>query len=141
MGRLMPAYTPFDKELAELQPQDLSALKSALEGWYIEYKREVPGASAMAKSISSFANTYGGWLFYGVVEESKENPVAGTFPGIARDKVDPALQAMRQAVAGQLSGTPYFETRVLWGPCDSIGLASEYAVIWDESTLGRSFVA
>lgn len=125
----MSEYSPFQKQLIDLEPEDLCALKDATEGWYIEYKREAPNSSAIAKSLSAFANTYGGWLFYGVQEKSKEEAVAGSFPGIARAEIDAVLQRMRQAAAGQVNPAPHFDTKVLWGPCESIGLADDRAVI------------
>jgi len=42
----------------------LEILKEKYEGWYVEYKRQLPKNSAIAKSVTSFSNTYGGWLFY-----------------------------------------------------------------------------
>jgi hypothetical protein len=125
----MLAYTPFDKQLQALVVDDLAALKQVSEGWYIEYKREVPSATAIAKSLSAFANTYGGWLFLGVQEESKAHPVAGAFPGIARSDVDATLQRMRSAVAEHTNPMPHFETKLLWGPCDAIGLTIDRAVV------------
>jgi predicted HTH transcriptional regulator len=95
----MRGYSPFDKPFTDISAEDLVALTEATEGWYIEYKREVPKADAIAKSIAAFANTYGGWLFYGVEEKSKAEPVAGSFPGIDRADVDPSMQRMRQAIA------------------------------------------
>ena len=59
-------YTPFEKELSQIDASDVAALMAVSEGWYIEYKREVSNAAAMAKSVAAFANTYGGWVFYGV---------------------------------------------------------------------------
>ena len=61
-------YNPFSKHLDDLEPSDLSILRDVAEGWYVEYKIAVPSPNSIAKSISSFANTYGGWLFYGVAE-------------------------------------------------------------------------
>ena len=128
----MSRYSPFDKQLNDLEASDLQALTMATEGWYIEYKREVPNASSIAKSISAFANTYGGWLFYGVVEKSKENSVAGAFPGISRSEIDSALQCIRQATSSHVNPTPHYETKVFWGPCEAIGLTSNQAVICAE---------
>lgn len=125
----MAPYSPFDKHIREIQTNDLKELKQAAEGWYIEYKRETPNAGALAKSISAFANTYGGWLFIGVEEESKERPVAGAYPGLQRDDVDPTLQRLRKSVADHLNPTPHFETKVLWGPDSEVGLADDCAVI------------
>jgi len=56
----MVEYTPFTKILRDVEAIDLVALRQAVEGWYVEYKREVPNATSIAKSLSSFANTYGG---------------------------------------------------------------------------------
>jgi hypothetical protein len=126
----MAAYSPFGRELKDLEAGDLAALRDAAEGWYIEYKREMPTAAAsIAKSISAFANTYGGWLFYGIAEKSKEDAVAGSFPGIPRDGVDAALQRMRQAAAGLVNPSPHFDSKVVWGPNELIGLAEDRAII------------
>lgn len=125
----MKAYSPFNKAIRDTEIGDLSALKQAAEGWYIEYKREVPNASSIAKSLSAFANTYGGWLFIGVEEESKENPVAGAFPGISRAEVDAALQRMRKSAADLINPTPYFETKVMWGPAQELRLLEDRCII------------
>ena len=117
----MNQYTPFEKGFQELEAEDLEKLKEVNEGWYIEYKQSVPKSPAIAKSISAFANTYGGWIFYGIKEDSKENSVAGEFLGIDDSDLDPSLQRIRQAVAN-MSPACHFETKVLRGPCERIGL-------------------
>ncbi len=125
----MIGYSPFEKPLKQLETANLVMLTQAAEGWYIEYKRDIPNASSIAKSVSAFANTYGGWLFYGVQEKSKEEPVAGAFPGIASTEVEPSIQRMRQAIAAHLAPAPHFETNVFRGPCDLIGLPDGRAII------------
>jgi len=125
----MPHYSPFTKELPDIVADDLEALQSTAEGWYVEYKRETPNASSMAKSATAFANTYGGWLFYGIAESSKDGAVAGSFPGIPRADVDPALQRFRQAIANHANPSPHFETHVVWGPSAKIDLPADHAII------------
>lgn len=125
----MQSYSPFDKQIRDVLTADLKSLRQASEGWYIEYKQETPNASDLAKAISAFANTYGGWLFLGVSEDSKENPVAGTFPGIPKEEVDSSLQRMRKSATDLVNPTPHFETVVLWGPDSDLGLAEDRAVI------------
>jgi Putative DNA-binding domain len=125
----MSAYSPFDKELKDLEPADLAVLREVVEGWYIEYKADVPNASSVAKSLSAFANTHGGWLFYGIQEKSKEDLVAGCFPGIARCDVDASLQRVRQAATTQLNPSPHFDIKVIRGPCETIGLLEDRAVV------------
>jgi predicted HTH transcriptional regulator len=118
-------YSPFQKPISDLEAADLDVLKDVNEGWYVEYKREVSKAPDIAKSISAFANTYGGWLFYGIEEKSKSEPVAGSFPGVARAELDSALQRVRQAVATHVNPSPHFDTKLVWGPHDPIGLPAD----------------
>lgn len=122
-------YNPFDKSFEEITACDFEVLTSVAEGWYVEYKQEVPSASSVAKSITAFANTYGGWLFYGISEKSKDDAVAGTFPGIACEDADGVLQRIRQAVANHAQPSPYFRVRALNGPVEAIGLPEGRCVI------------
>ena len=125
----MQRYSPFAKAIHDLQPPDLTILKKVHEGWYVEYKRQMIKARALAKSLSAFANTYGGWLFIGVQEQSGDNAVADEFPGIPEEDVDGALQSLRHSAADHLNPTPFFETTVLRGPCAENGLAEGRAII------------
>ena len=125
----MMSYSPFDTSIGDLDPTDFAVLESVSEGWYVEYKGELVGSRALAKAISAFANTYGGWLFLGIREKSKDNPVAGLFPGIPNEEVDVALQRLRQCVAEYLNPSPYFRTQAVRGPCDEIGLARDTSII------------
>lgn len=74
------AYTPFNKEIEELTEKDLLILADSeiSEGWYIEYKRDIPKTSSghldgikISKSVSAFANTKGGWIFWGIDCDNK----------------------------------------------------------------------
>jgi hypothetical protein len=126
---IMPRYSPFEVAFDELETADLGVLHNVAEGWYVEYKQDASKADAMAKSVSAFANTYGGWIFYGVEEKSKDDAVAGSFPGIARADVDAVLQRLRQAVAVSISPSPHFDARALWGPAPEINLLADHAII------------
>lgn len=125
----MQSFTPFSVELSELKAIDLKALEQTPEGWYIEYKSEISKSSSIAKTVSAFANTYGGWVFYGVEEKSKEESVAGSFPGIARSESEAALQRIRQACGSAINPTPHFEVKILWGPEPEIGLGPDRCII------------
>ncbi len=125
----MTVYNPFDNNLTSLQTSDLSVLRQVTEGWYIEYKRELPNASSVAKSISAFSNTHGGWLFYGIAEKSKEDAVAGVFSGIDCTQIDNSLQKIRQAVAAHINPPPHFNVKTLLGPCEDLGLGNDKAII------------
>lgn len=125
----MAGYSPFNVDLRQLKTGDLAVLRTVSEGWYVEYKSKVSSASAVAKSVSAFSNTYGGWLFYGVNEKSRAEPVAGTFPGIARADIDACRQCIQQAVATHVTPSPHFEMHLLWEPCEEIELPKDRAVI------------
>lgn len=125
----MSGYSPFQSILSDITAKDLAVLHEVTEGWYVEYKREVPNSNSIAKSISAFSNTYGGWLFYGIAERSKENPVAGNFPGIVNSELDGSIQRIRQAAAQFVNPAPHFDLTVLRGPCTAIGLSAECAII------------
>ena len=74
-------YRPFAERLDDVSPEELIRLKGVHEGWYVEYKENQISNRDLAKSLSSFANQYGGWLFLGVSEDAQENVAAG-FPEI-----------------------------------------------------------
>ena len=125
----MHGYSPFDKAINDLQPTDLAILKNVSEGWYVEYKSALISAHSLAKALSSFANTYGGWLFLGVKERGKDDSIAGDFPGIPDKEVDVGLQRLRHSASEHLNPTPFFVTKVLRGPCVEIGLPEGASVI------------
>jgi hypothetical protein len=104
-------------------------LKATAEGWYAEYKQSQAGTPTIAKSISAFANTYGGWLFYGIAEDKKGQRTAGAFPGLPISEVPQYEEWMTQAVAIHISPPAFFEHRVLYGPEPAIGLPEDRAVI------------
>ncbi|HSO41621.1 MAG TPA: ATP-binding protein [Rhodospirillales bacterium] len=94
----MTEYNPFRAAFNDLECKDLVALRDATEGWYVEYKEELPIAKKIAKSISSFANSYGGWLFYGI-EENRQLFTAGEFIGLSTATLDESLRRVRSAIA------------------------------------------
>lgn len=122
-------YSPFKNELNQLSAKDLSVLRTVPEGWYIEYKQEIPSTKSIAKSISALANTYGGWLFYGIKEAESGDRTAEEFIGIPVSKVSEAEMLIRQAASSLISPSPYFETCVLYGRCDELGMAEDMAII------------
>ncbi|WP_294623735.1 helix-turn-helix domain-containing protein [uncultured Roseovarius sp.] len=126
----MEEYTPFlQKQFPELCTRDLENLRTVNEGWYVEYKSEVSNPKTIAKSVSSFANTYGGWVFYGVHEKGNGDNSAGQFVGIPKSEMDAALQKIRQSVASNLNPIPHFETKVFSGPAEGINLPEDRVVI------------
>ncbi|WP_372003871.1 ATP-binding protein [Tistrella mobilis] len=122
-------YKLFSKNFDDIDADDLVILKDINEGWFVEYKEDIPKPDAIAKYMTSFANTYGGWIFFGIAEHSKENPVAGSFPGIKRGDAEKLLQTIRNVAANNCEPVPFFNKKAVWGPCESIGLCKDKCVI------------
>lgn len=115
-------FNPFEKELSALEAEHLLILKNVHEGWHIDYKQDLINVKKQAKALSAFANTYGGWLIFGVEEAGDKEPVAGAFPGIESGQVQTLLEQLRQAADQHLAPSPYFETKVITGPSDALQL-------------------
>lgn len=122
-------FNPFDLDLTEISVSNLETLKSVSEGWYVEYKSQLTSPKNIAKSLAAFANHYGGLLFYGIMESQDGSKFAGSFPGIKKSEVPKSLEDLRNAARNSINPTPYFETRVLEGPCAEIGLSVECSII------------
>lgn len=123
------SFSPFTKNINDLTVDDLTPLRDVSEGWYVEYKRDLPNARSIAKTVSSFANSDGGWIFYGVEELSRAEPTAGQFPGIEMSDRESLVQGVRQAVAAHLSPAPHFDAVVLQGPCEALSLGANRAIL------------
>ena len=115
-------YSPFDRSFKNLTCDDLLHLKQTHEGWYVEYKSEMVSSSAIAKGVSAFANKNGGWLFFGVKEESASNSVAGEFPGLDIVEKDKIRQKIRSSCNAYLEPTPYYDVMFIDGPCKELEL-------------------
>lgn len=125
----MIAFNPFNKNLKDIEQNDLSVLRDVTEGWYVEYKRQLVSVRSIAKSIAAFANHYGGWLFYGIEEASDGSNKAGSFPGLDQNEVTLLIEQIRNAAKDSISPSPYYEYRILTGPCSEIGLADDKSII------------
>ena len=121
-------YTPFDKELNDFLPSELANLRKVAEGWYVEYKSELQNTRVLAKSLSSFANQYGGWLFIGV-EEDPESRTAKSFPGIENRSLSRVQEEIRNAAKDVVRPQVMFEIRIIEGPLEPIGLSSDRSVV------------
>jgi len=68
----------FSKSINDITWDDLNELlkDSVSESIRLEFKREVPKKDELLKKLSSFANTYGGYMIIGAAEDGKGNIVA-----------------------------------------------------------------
>lgn len=124
----MQQFNPFKKSIGEIIAADLKCLREIPEGWYIEYKSNFTSASSAAKSLSAFANSSGGWVFYGVKEDAKTR-MAGEFVGIPMDSIPQIEEWLRQAATDSISPSPYFDHVVIAGPEAELGLSDARAII------------
>ena len=123
-------FTPFDKAHDELSAEDLESLREVrCEGWYVEYKSQLPSTRDLAKSLSSFANQYGGWLFLGV-DETPDSLTAGTFPGIENEKLPKVLESLRNAAKDIVRPHVAYQHRILEGPVETIRLSPIGLSLW-----------
>ena len=132
----MSQFNPFGKPLKNLLAEDLAILRSTSEGWFAEYKSEVPIPSRIARSISSFANQQGGLLFFGVEGDRTGDNFAKSFPGVPVEDW-PALQnRITSSVNAHVTPHPFFEARFIRGPDPSLGLPDDKGIIMIRIPLG-----
>ncbi|WP_170526157.1 AlbA family DNA-binding domain-containing protein [Ruegeria arenilitoris] len=118
---LPETFNPPGKPIDSIDSEDLLGLKDVHEGWYVHYKRSPLNARSTAKAISAMANTYGGWVFIAVEEESKLENVAGSLPDVAPDEADKCVHGLRQSAAEQLNRSPFFLVNAVNAPGCEIG--------------------
>lgn len=123
------SFNPFNKNLEKIVPDDLAVLRNVAEGWYIEYKGQLVSLKSIGKSISAFANHYGGWLFYGIEEANDGSKTAGNFPGLDQSEVASLIEQIRNAVKDVINPSPYYEYKILTGPSTQIGLPDNKSVV------------
>lgn len=100
----------FRREIEEISCDDLDELKLLEEGWFVEFKKHLPESNKIAKSISSFANAYGGLLIIGVEEDSKTRRFLN-YCHLNLVAADEAKTKIRQAVEAHLQPCPIFFTK------------------------------
>lgn len=122
-------YNPFNGPIEKLVASDLAVLREVPEGWHIEYKREAVKAIDFAKAIAAMANTYGGWIFVGVCEKTKEHPTADAFVGIAKSELRSTIEKIRNGVANSVNPAPHYAVKVINGPSDELQLIESNAIL------------
>jgi hypothetical protein len=107
-------FNPFKKSIREpLTPEDLQALiaDSVAEGYFVEYKGTLPASNKIAKSIASFANSYGGWYIVGVTTDGHN--VAQNMPGFSLDDCHDPIASLRDSIRSGIDPVPVFFSQVV----------------------------
>jgi hypothetical protein len=98
----------FEKPIGEkLDINDLQSLidRKVAEGFYVEYKSDFVKSNKIARSIASFANTYGGWYFIGIKEANREN-IAEEICGFDHTKYNDPLAKITDPIRQWVSHMP-----------------------------------
>lgn len=108
------AYNPFDVRIEELMGTDLQALlvNQVAEGYWVEYKSAFQSNSKIAKSISSFANTYGGWYFIGIEADQTQN-IPTKILGFSLDDTHDPISTLRELIKSNIDPTPVFYSKLV----------------------------
>jgi len=121
-------FIPFAGDLKDLQGPELIALRDVAEGWFVDYKSAALTPKAFGKHLSAFANQHGGWLFIGVAEDPATMRAA-EFPGVPSESVGELRVCLREASSAHTVPEVYFESKVIEGPVETLGLPAGRAIL------------
>lgn len=115
----MTEYSPFDKDLEDLDEKELQKLidNSISESWYVEFKADIPKKTSkidgakIVKSISAFANTKGGWLFYGV--QANDKNIATNLCGIDFNEYKNISDQVSQIISSNIAPKPIYHFKTV----------------------------
>lgn len=98
--------------LEDISTQHIDEIKTLEEGWFVEFKSSFTDTTKIAKSISSFANAYGGILIIGIQETQKGRNFSHFTP-LSKNTADETTLRLRQAVESHLNPCPFFESKLI----------------------------
>ncbi len=89
-----------NKNINDLTYQDIERLveDKIKEGWIVEYKREFKKSKDIAKSISSFANSEGGYYIVGIDESDDDKNEAKKIIGLSKEHNHKPYEKISNAV-------------------------------------------
>jgi hypothetical protein len=110
--------------LAELAIEDLDRMLELDESLFVEHKGDLGDGTSqqLAKSVSAFANTLGGWLLIGV---TNGRPNGSTAPWTS-DAGPTLADSVRDRLRGLVDPLPPFEAARLQHPDGTIGVVRVY---------------
>lgn len=99
-------------QLEDLSVEHIDEIKMLEEGWFVEFKSSFTDTAKIAKSISSFANAYGGVLIVGIQETAKGRKF-DHFTPLSKDEAEETILRFRHAVESHLNPCPFFESKLI----------------------------
>ncbi|HGM5994496.1 ATP-binding protein [Serratia nevei] len=98
----------YHKPISEIDTDTINELYKLEEGWFVEFKSNLPEGAKIAKSISSFANAHGGIIIYGAIEDQKTRKLK-ELKGFDVDTAEENLIKIRQSVESHIMPCPYYQ--------------------------------
>lgn len=116
-------FNPFEKPIKDIQYSDLDKLiaNNFSESLFIEYKSNSPKPKKIAKAISGFANSHGGYLLIGANKDCNNDELPNGFPGATNLPQQPK-EHVRQVCKHHISGMPLYECKYLENPTTKNGI-------------------
>lgn len=111
--------------LADMSPEDLDRMLELDESLFVEHKGDLGDESnyGLAKAISAFANTLGGWLLVGV---TNGKPHGSTATWTSRGEGPTLVDSIRDRLLGEVDPLPPFEARVIAHADGPVGVVRVY---------------
>jgi len=106
-------FNLFEKRINEVSLEELEELKARqiAEGFFIEYKSDFQEPLKIARSIASFANTYGGWYFVGIVANERNTPK--DLPGFDLSANPRPLEHIRNVIKDYVDPFPRYYSKLV----------------------------
>ncbi|WP_455820388.1 AlbA family DNA-binding domain-containing protein [Pseudomonas cerasi] len=117
----------YKRDLADISELDLNEIGGLEEGWFVEFKSTPPDNIKIAKSMSSFANAYGGVLIFGVIEEQKTRKVK-SIEGFEKNEADKIILRVRESVDSHVTPCPYYDIKSIPNGVDNQGV--DRFIVW-----------
>lgn len=114
----------YKRNLDDVDGDTLSELYDVEEGWFYEFKSLPPDTSKIARSVSSFANAYGGVIVFGVTEVQKTRKLSEII-GFSLEDAEILILKIRQAVESHLTPCPFYVAGLV-----KINDVDEKYVVW-----------
>lgn len=111
--------------LADMSAGDLDRMLGLEESLFVEHKSDLGDENnyGLAKAISAFANTLGGWLLLGV---TNGKPHGSTAPWTLRGDGPTLVDSIRDRLPGEVDPLPAFEARVIDHQEGPVGVVRVY---------------
>ena len=116
-------FNPFEKPIKDIDNSDLNKLiaNNFSESLFVEYKSNCPQPKKIAKAISGFANSHGGYFLIGADKNCNNDELPTGFPGATNLPKEPK-EHIRQVCRDHISPMPLYHCKYLENPTTGHGI-------------------